>query len=43
MKSKIYFSDARAKGYDYKYSFVAKFEQILEMVNLRDLSKRANT
>ncbi|MCR4430329.1 MAG: DUF362 domain-containing protein [Tepidanaerobacteraceae bacterium] len=33
MKSKVYFADARVKSYDYKYSFVAKFEQILQMID----------
>ena len=36
MTSKIYFADARAKGYDYKYSFVAKFEQILNMIDFKE-------
>jgi uncharacterized Fe-S center protein len=36
MKSKIYFADARAKGYDFKYSFVAKFEQILNMIDFKE-------
>jgi len=41
MKSKIYFADARAKGYDYKYSFVAKFEQILNMIDFKEfISKK---
>lgn len=35
MKSKIFFSNPRVKSYDYKYSFVAKFEQILEMVDFK--------
>lgn len=35
MKSKILFADARASGYDYKYSFAAKFEQILEMIDFK--------
>jgi len=35
MKSKILFADARVQGYDYKYSFMAKFEQILEMVDFK--------
>ncbi|MGI6486447.1 MAG: DUF362 domain-containing protein [Tepidanaerobacteraceae bacterium] len=33
MKSKIYFSSARAEGPDYKYSFVAKLEQILQIID----------
>lgn len=36
MVSKIYFADARVKGYDYKYSFVAKFEQILNMIDFKE-------
>lgn len=35
MTEKIYFADARAKGYDFKFSFVAKFEQILNMIDFR--------
>lgn len=41
MKSKIYFADARAKAYDFKYSFVAKFEQILDMIDFKQfISKK---
>jgi len=41
MKSKIYFADARAKGYDFKYSFIAKFEQILNMIDFKEfISKK---
>ena len=36
MKSKIYFADARASGYDFKYSFIAKFEQILDMIDFKE-------
>jgi len=36
MVSKIYFADARVKGYDYKYSFVAKFEQSLNMIDFKE-------
>ena len=39
MKSKIYYADARAEKFDYKYSFVAKFEQILEMVDFKEFIK----
>ena len=35
MNTKIYFADARVKGYDFKYSFVAKFEQILDMIDFK--------
>lgn len=35
MNTKIYFADARAKSYDFKYSFVAKFEQILDMIDFK--------
>lgn len=40
MKSKIYFSDARVKAYDYKYSFVAKFEQILNMIDFKSFIEK---
>lgn len=33
-KSSIYFADARAKEFDYNYSFVAKLEEILDKVDL---------
>ncbi|MDD4569770.1 MAG: DUF362 domain-containing protein [Tepidanaerobacteraceae bacterium] len=33
--TKIYFADARAKSFDFKYSFVAKFEQILNMIDFK--------
>ncbi|KYO66153.1 hypothetical protein ATZ99_13450 [Thermovenabulum gondwanense] len=33
MKSVVYFADARAKEYDYRYSFVAKFEEILNRID----------
>lgn len=36
MKTKIYFADARVKTYDYKNSFVAKFEQILNMIDFKE-------
>jgi len=35
MIAKIYFSDARVKSYDYKHSFVAKFEQILNQIDFK--------
>jgi hypothetical protein len=35
VKSKIYFADSRVRSYDYKYSFVAKFEQILQMIDFK--------
>lgn len=36
MTKKIYFADARVKSYDFKYSFVAKFEQILNMIDFKE-------
>ena len=33
MTTKIYYSNARAKGFDFKYSFIAKFEQILDIID----------
>ncbi len=33
MKSTIYFSNARSESLEYKHSFVAKFEQILQTIN----------
>ncbi|TYP57455.1 DUF362 domain-containing protein [Thermosediminibacter litoriperuensis] len=42
MKSKIFFADARVKSYDYKYSFVAKFEQILQMVDFRSFIEKGD-
>lgn len=37
MKSKILFASARVKGFDYKYSFVAKFEQILDEIDFKGI------
>lgn len=37
MKSKIFFANPRVKGYDYKYSFIAKFEQILDEIDFKDI------
>ncbi|HHV18719.1 MAG TPA: DUF362 domain-containing protein [Thermoanaerobacterales bacterium] len=39
MTTKIHFSDARAEGFDFKYSFVAKFEQILDMIDFGEFIK----
>lgn len=39
MKSDIYFATPRVKGFDYKYSFVAKFEQILDMIDFAKFIK----
>lgn len=36
MTKKIYFADARVKSYDFKYSFVAKFEQILNLIDFKE-------
>ncbi len=33
-KNKIFFADARAKEFDYNHSFVAKFEEILDRVDV---------
>lgn len=36
MTKKIYFANARVKSYDFKYSFVAKFEQILNLIDFKE-------